>query len=81
MSILPMIKLARWTYTRQAEAEGFTFGDGVKPTERDYAEVMAINHDCTINYVGAVGMMAYSSGAKLIGNKQLIRIEFEEWKE
>ena len=68
-------------FLRQAEAEGFIFGDGVKPTERDYAAVMAINQDHTINYVGFVGMMAYGSGAKMIGNKQLIRIEFEKWKE
>ena len=68
-------------FLRQAEAEGFTFGDGVKPTEREYAEIMAINHDGTINYVGAVGMMAYGSGAKMIGNKQLIRIEFDKWNE
>jgi hypothetical protein len=68
-------------FLRQAEAEGFIFGDGVKPTERDYAAVMAINQDHTINYVGFVGMMAYGSGAKMIGNKQLIRIEFDKWKE
>ena len=68
-------------FLRQAEAEGFTFGDGVKPMERDYAEVMAINQNHTINYVGFVGMMAYGSGAKMIGGKQFIRIEFEKWKE
>ena len=60
----------------QAEQEGFTFRDGVKPTEREAAEVMALNPDCTINYVGAVGMIAFGSGAKTVGGKWLIRVEY-----
>ena len=32
-------------FLRQAEQEGFTFGDGEKPTARQYAEVMAVNRD------------------------------------
>ena len=61
----------------QAEQEGFTFGDGEKPTARQYAEVMAVNRDGTINYVGTNGRIAYGGGATHIGNKKLNRIDYE----
>ena len=63
-------------FLRQAEEEGFTFRDGAKPTTRGATEVMAVNSDHTINYVGAAGHIAYQSGAKTIGQKLLIRVEF-----
>lgn len=66
-------------FMHMAEDEGFTFGDGVKPTERQYAEVMAVNHNATINYVGVNGRMAFGSGAKTIGDEVLIRIDFEKY--
>ena len=62
----------------QAEQEGFTFGDGEKPTARQYAEVMAVNRDITINYVGANGRIAYGGGAVKIGSEPLIRIDYEK---
>lgn len=30
-------------FMQDAESEGFTFGDGVKPTEREPSDIMAIN--------------------------------------
>ena len=67
----------RERFLRQAEQEGFTFCDGAKPTARPAADVMAINHDGTINYVGTNGRIAYGSGAVKIGNEQLIRVNYE----
>lgn len=49
-------------FLKQAEREGFTFGDGVAPTERQYEEVMAVYPDGTINYVGAYGRVAFQCG-------------------
>ena len=66
-------------FLRQAEQEGFTFGDGEKPTARQYAEVMAVNRDITINYVGTNGRIAYGSGVKTVGNKNLVRIDYEKY--
>lgn len=66
-------------FMQMAEDEGFTFGDGVKPTERQYAEVMVVNHNSTINYVGVNGRMDFGSGAKTIGDEALIRIDFEKY--
>ena len=62
----------------QAEQEGFTFGDGEKPTARQYAEVMAVNRDITINHVGTNGRIAYGGGAVKIGSEPLIRIDYEK---
>lgn len=66
-------------FLQQAEQEGFTFIDGAKPTERCYAEIMAVNRDITINFVGMNGRIAFGSGAKTIGNETLIRIDFEKY--
>ena len=63
-------------FLRQAEQEGFTFADGAKPTSRQCADVMAVNKDMTINYVGTNGRIAYYGGAKQIGDETLIRIEY-----
>lgn len=64
-------------FLRQAEQEGFTFTDGAKPTSRQCADIIAVNKDGTINYVGTNGRIAYHSGVKKIGNEKLIRIEYD----
>lgn len=66
-------------FLQQAEDEGFTFADGAKPTERCYAEIMAVNNDTTINFVGTNGRIAFGSGIKKIGDDELIRIDFEKY--
>ena len=60
-----------------AEKEGFTFFDGVKPTRRTPANVMAINKDGTINYVGTNGRIAYQV-ANVIGKEPLIKIDYRD---
>lgn len=71
----PTDELAR-QFMQQAEAEGFTFGDGVKPTEREAATVMTVNPNHTINYVGATGHMAFGAGVKTVGSRPLIRMTY-----
>lgn len=66
-------------FLKMAEDEGFTFGDGVKPTQRECGEIMAVNHDNTLNYVGYIGSMAFQAGAEKIGDETLIRIDFEKY--
>ena len=61
-------------FLRAAEDEGFTFGDGAKPTERHYAQVMAVNEDGTLHYVGATGMAAFAGSAE-----GLVRVDFDEF--
>lgn len=68
-------------FLEQAEREGSTFSDEVKPTERHWSELMAINHDGTINYVGSNGRIAWSSGTKAVGTEKLIRVDFRKYLE
>ena len=61
-----------------AEKEGFTFCDGVKPTKRKGADIYALNQNRTINYVGFIGHMAFQS-AKKIGNQKLVKIDYKKY--
>ena len=60
-------------FLRQAESEGFTFGDGVSPTDRHWSDLYAIHPEGTLNYVGTVGRIEYASDADSV-----VRIEYEE---
>ncbi len=66
-------------FLQQAEAEGFIYHDGVKPTERGCSTIMAVNRDKTVNFVGTNGYIAFGSGAKSIGSEQLIRVDGEKY--
>ena len=60
-------------FLRDAEAEGFTFGDGVRPTERYWSDLYAIHPDGTLNYVGTVGRIEYGSGVDSV-----VRIDYSQ---
>lgn len=66
-------------FLSQAEQEGFTFQDGAKPTERHTSDIIAVNNDFTINYVGSVGHVAFGSNVKKIGEEKLMRINYEKF--
>ena len=60
-------------FLRQVESEGFTFGDGVSPTNRHCSDLYAIHPDSTLNYVGSVGRIEFASGAD-----SCVRVEYQE---
>ena len=64
-------------FLQDVENEGFTFCDGEKPTKRTPANIMAINRDCTINYVGTLGQIAFQAANK-IGNDPLVKIDYRD---
>lgn len=66
-------------FMQQAENEGFAFNDGAKPTSRCYAEIMAVNKNYTINFVGSIGRMAFGSGAETVNGEKLIRVDYEKY--
>ena len=49
-------------FLADAEAEGFTFGDGVLPTEKEYDDIYVINPDLTISYTGWTGHILFKQG-------------------
>ena len=60
-------------FLHQAEAEEFTFGDGVRTTERHWSDLYAIHPDGTLNYVGTVGRIEYGSGTDSV-----VRIDYSQ---
>lgn len=63
-------------FLRQAEEEGFTFRDGAKPTTRGATEVMAVNPDHTLNYIGFAGHVAFRSNIDTITGMKLLRFRY-----
>lgn len=61
------------SFLRQAESEGFTFGDGVSPTKRHCSDLYAIHPDGTLNYIGSVGRIEFASDAD-----SCVRVEYQE---
>ena len=66
-------------FLQQAEDEGFTFHDGTLPSAQCYDNVMAVNRDKTLNYVGTNGRIAFGAGAEAIGSERLIRVYYEKY--
>ena len=56
----PSKALAR-DFLKQAEEEGFLFGDGKRPTKKPLDDYYALHQDLTINYIGFVGRLRYNS--------------------
>ena len=65
-------------FFRDAENEGFIFTDGTKPTLKHTSNIIAVNADATINYVGFVGRMAFQAASK-IGNQPLHKIDYRDF--
>lgn len=62
-----------------AKHEGFTFSNGDSISERHAENIMAVNHDRTINYVGAAGRMAFGSKANTINGEKMIRVDYDKY--
>ena len=65
-------------FLQDAENEGFTFGDGEKPTARPGNNLYVVNRDWTISHVGWAGHMAFQS-AKYVGEQEMIRVDYEKY--
>ena len=72
---LPTQELGR-AFAEQAEAEGFTFADGTKPTERLGETFLCLNPDHTLSFIGMFGRQAYGSGIRTTCRKTLVRVEY-----
>ena len=51
----------RQRFVRDLEAEGFLFGDGVKPSERELDGIMAVNPEMTINFLNFGGRLLFGN--------------------
>lgn len=66
-------------FLQQAEREGLTFSDGSKPTSRHYSDIMAVNPDGTISYVGAYGRMAFGANVTTKINYQRFSEGYDDY--
>ena len=65
-------------FLKNAEEEGFTFGDGVLPTERETDDIFAINPDLTISYTGWAGHVLFRNNRTgFAGN--IVRIDYGKY--
>ena len=67
-------------FMADAESEGFIFGDGLKPSERDGDDIMAVNNDKTICYVGFTGRLAFHQ-AFTVSGKALVKVDYKKYIE
>ena len=65
-------------FLKNAEAEGFTYRDGKKPTDKGGDDIMALNRDWTINYLGWAGHMAFRYPSAVIG-EPLVRVDYGKY--
>lgn len=63
------------SFMSHAKAEGFKLGKA-DPTTKEPAEIMAVNLNKTINYVGSIGSAAFHSNLDTIGGEPLIRVDY-----
>lgn len=64
-------------FVKQAILEGFTFSDGVNLSSRSIDNIIAINRNLTVNFVGTIGRIAFQCADK-IGNEKLHKINYKE---
>lgn len=57
--ILLKNKAIQYRFMSDAEREGITYGDNVKPTERKVDDIMALQPNGTICFLGWAGRMCY----------------------
>lgn len=64
----------RYRFMSDAEREGITYGDKVRPTERQVDDIMALNPDGTICFIGFIGRICYHAGGDAI-----VRVDYERY--
>ncbi len=65
-------------FLKEAEAEGFTFGDGELPTQRERSDIYALHQDWTISYVGWAGHLAFHH-PEISSAEPLVRVDYGKY--
>ena len=72
--ILLKNKAIQYRFMSDAEREGITYGDNVKPTERKVDDIMALQPNGTICFLGWAGRMCYH-----YNKENVLRIDYERY--
>ncbi len=60
-------------FLKQAEKEGFLFGDGKRPTKKPWDDYFALHQDLTMNYIGFIGRLRWKSD-----DDGILRVEYRD---
>ena len=66
-------------FYQMAANEGMTWTDGKSPMEKNLTNLVTINHDNQISFVGIIGRTAIQGKAKTVDGEKLIKIKFSEY--
>ena len=72
--ILLRSKAIRYRFMSDAALEGITYGDGVPATDREADDIMALQKDGTICFLGWAGRMCYHNS-----EGSVLRIDYERY--
>lgn len=73
--ILLKSKAIQYRFMSDAECEGITYGDNVKPTERPVDDIMALQSNGTICFLGWAGRVCYHYAIQ----NNIIRVDYEKY--
>lgn len=73
--ILLRSKAIQYRFMSDAEREGITYGDNVKPTERLVDDIMALQPNGTICFLGWAGRVCYHYA----NQHNIIRVDYEKY--
>ena len=62
-------------FLADAEKEGYTFGDGVKPTERSWDDIMALTEEQELCYLGWAGRVRFH-----YNSTGVIKVDYKRYK-
>ena len=60
-------------FVKQAEKEGFLFGDDKRPTKKPLDDYYSLHQDLTMNYIGFIGRLRWESK-----DDDIYRIEYRD---
>lgn len=66
-------KAATLDFLKNAEKEGFLFGDGKRPTKKPLDDYYALHQDLTMNFIGFAGRLKWKSG-----QDDILRVEYRD---
>ncbi|MCD8117931.1 MAG: hypothetical protein LUE29_00320 [Lachnospiraceae bacterium] len=66
-------------FIEKAEDEYFHYCDGKSLLEREPENIMALNQDKTVNFVGYIGHLAFRTSAKMVGDKTLLKVDYRKY--
>ena len=66
-------------FKEHASDEGITFGDGKNLSEKPYDDVLALNEDLTVNYIGRFGHTAFRHPEA--SSRYIVRVDYRKYIE